>query len=110
MAQISVLTSILLGFLNYYYCCFILWPDWPGTHYVDQAWPQTPSDWPASASYVIKGVCHQAHTPLLKKDLYFTCMNVVLPACISMQFGACPVPVEAGREDWIPWNWSYWGL
>lgn len=113
MAQISVLTSILLGFVIYRGCCcyFTLWP-W-------LAWNalRSPGLAPNSQRLAclcllcdgIKGVCHQAHPPLLKKDLHFMGMNAVLPACIYMQFGACPVPAEAGREGWIPWNWSYWG-
>lgn len=113
MAQISVLTSILLGFVIYRGCCcyFTLWP-W-------LAWNalRSPGLAPNSQRLAclcllcdgIKGVCHQAHPPLLKKDLHFMGMNAVLPACIYMQFGACPVSAEAGREGWIPWNWSYWG-
>ena len=54
MAQISVLTSILLGFIIIVVVDALLCgPGWPGMHYVAQAWPQTPSDWPVSASYVM---------------------------------------------------------
>lgn len=68
MAQISVLTSILLllfFFLITIIVALLCSPGWPGMHYVDQAWPQTPGDWPASASYVMGlKVCATKHTLL----------------------------------------------